>query len=80
MFPRTADPSSLFLVLIQIRFAKMGKITKPPFKQWLSIYKFLFKIFIRVRGGGDNLNPLTDLPLIFIGELGRTTGMFLAWF
>ena len=24
------------------------------------------------------MNPLTDLPQILIGELGRTTGMFLA--
>ena len=23
---------------------------------------------------------ITDLPQILIGELGRTTGMFLAWF
>jgi len=23
---------------------------------------------------------MTDLPLIFIGELGSTTGLFLAWF
>jgi len=25
-------------------------------------------------------NPMTDLRQILIGELGRTTGMFLAWF
>ena len=25
-------------------------------------------------------HPLTDSHLILIGELGRTTGMFLAWF
>ena len=26
------------------------------------------------------MNPLTDLPYIFTGELGRTTEMFLAWY
>ena len=25
-------------------------------------------------------NPLTDFPRILIGILGRTTGIFLAWF
>ena len=26
------------------------------------------------------LNPLTNLPQILIGKLGRSTGMILAWF
>ena len=26
------------------------------------------------------MNPRTDLPQIIIRELGRTSGMFLAWF
>ena len=26
------------------------------------------------------MNTLTDLPQICIGELGKTAGMFLAWF
>ena len=26
------------------------------------------------------MNPLVDLPQILTGELGRSTGMFLAWF
>ena len=26
------------------------------------------------------MSPLTDLPQILIGELLRTTGMFLSWF
>ena len=26
------------------------------------------------------MNPMTDLPQMLIGEFGRTTEMFLAWF
>ena len=26
------------------------------------------------------MNSFTDLPQILIGQLGMTTGMFLAWF
>ena len=40
----------------------------------LSSYNSM-NIFVRSKLG----NPWTDLPQILIGELGRPTGMFLAW-
>ena len=37
-------------------------------------------LFVCLYVGSYFMNPITDLPQISIGELGRTTQMFLAWF
>ena len=62
-----------------------GGLPSYPIKIWgksVLIYKDVISVSVSVCLFGQSKlrNPLTDLPEIFIGELGRPTGMFLAWF
>ena len=67
MFPRTAEPSSLFPVLIQILFAKMGKITKPPCKQWLSEIFLMLMISVNLFTYLETCTICPERPLWLAG-------------
>ena len=44
-------------------------------------YVYIYKVLISFFGCPIITHePLTDMTQILIGELGRTTGMFLVWF
>ena len=51
----------------------------PPSSIYIYIYKVVISVCIFV-SDHNSVPTFANLPQVLIGELGRTTGMFLAWF
>jgi len=61
------------------KFGVTCQICKVGLQKFLYLYTDIYKLEISVCFSDPINHPITDLPQILIGELGRTIRLFLPW-